>query len=327
MTTNDWHRRARATALWNAVAGLAILAVAALVAASWADDLPDPVASHWSGGGVPDGFSSLSSYITVFAVLGVVCVLGFSALCLFWGRSASARRAGVTSTIWITGFLGLTLVGSLWNQRGLADAHQARDTGGVAAIAIFIPLALAVAAGALVRPDPALPASGDVPPDAPRADVAPGERAVWVGRATGGPLPFVIVTTAALLVAVAVVQRVWALVAVAAVVTLVLTTMAAFHVRVTADGLAVRSVLGWPRTSIPADEVERADAVQVRALREFGGYGWRLGRRGRTGVVVRSGEALEVTRTGGRRFVVTVDDAADAAALLNTLAGRARAAR
>jgi hypothetical protein len=103
--------------------------------------------------------------------------------------------------------------------------------------------------------------------------------------------------------------------------------MASFHVRVSAAGLTVRSTFGWPRTTVPADEVERADVVQVRPVHDFGGYGWRLGRQGRTGVVVRAGEALEVTRTGGRALVVTVDDAADAAALLNTMAERARAAR
>ena len=51
----------------------------------------------------------------------------------------------------------------------------------------------------------------------------------------------------------------------------------------------------------------------------------RTGVGGRIGVVMRGGEALEVVRTGGRRVVVTVGDAATGAALLNTLAARARA--
>ena len=73
------------------------------------------------------------------------------------------------------------------------------------------------------------------------------------------------------------------------------------------------------------EEVEEAVVVQVNPLREFGGWGIRTGVGGRIGVVMRGGEALEVVRTGGRRVVVTVDDAATGAALLNTLAGRARA--
>ena len=58
---------------------------------------------------------------------------------------------------------------------------------------------------------------------------------------------------------------------------------------------------------------------------DFGGWGWRTGLGGdRTGVVLRTGEALKVERTGGRLFFITTDDAAGAAALLNTLADRAR---
>ena len=59
-------------------------------------------------------------------------------------------------------------------------------------------------------------------------------------------------------------------------------------------------------------------------MAEFGGWGYRVGRGGRVGVVLRTGEALQVQRTGGRAFVVTVDDAATGAALLNTLAARSR---
>jgi hypothetical protein len=46
---------------------------------------------------------------------------------------------------------------------------------------------------------------------------------------------------------------------------------------------------------------------------------------GTVGVVVRGGESIAVERSGGRRFVITVDDAATGAALLNTVAERARA--
>jgi hypothetical protein len=44
----------------------------------------------------------------------------------------------------------------------------------------------------------------------------------------------------------------------------------------------------------------------------------------RTAVVLRSGEALQLDLADGSRFLATVDDAATAAALVNTLAERAR---
>ncbi|MNY73206.1 hypothetical protein D3C86_2119390 [compost metagenome] len=59
---------------------------------------------------------------------------------------------------------------------------------------------------------------------------------------------------------------------------------------------------------------------------EFGGWGLRLSTDRRFGVVLRSGEAIEVLRRSGKRFVVTVEDAATGAALLEALVER-RAAR
>ena len=70
--------------------------------------------------------------------------------------------------------------------------------------------------------------------------------------------------------------------------------------------------------------MERASVIDVSPLRDFGGWGWRVGHGGRTGIVLRSGEALLVEQTGGRSLVITVEDAAQGAALLNTMAVRAR---
>jgi len=324
---DGWRRHARTTALWSGGVALALLTAAALVAASWTDELPHPVATHWSGSGGPDGFSSLGGAIAVGLGIGALCVVLFSAITWFWGRAASTRRIMASTTIWLAGLIALALVGMLDQQRGLTDAHEAGPIGGVTLLAVLVPLLPAAAAALLVHPDPPLPATTAVASDAPRTALRPDERAAWVGRASGRALPAIVLGTTIVVVAVAVASQLWFLLAVAALLLVLLLSMGSFHVRVSASGLTVRSVFGWPRTSVPADEVERADVVQVRPTRDFGGYGWRLGRQGRTGIVVRAGEALEVTRTGGRRLVVTVDGAANAAALLNTMAERARAAR
>ncbi len=70
----------------------------------------------------------------------------------------------------------------------------------------------------------------------------------------------------------------------------------------------------------------RADTTTVDPLAQLGGWGVRYGRAGTVGFVGRKGEALAVERTGGRPLVVTVDDVARAAALLNTLVDRSRRA-
>jgi len=74
--------------------------------------------------------------------------------------------------------------------------------------------------------------------------------------------------------------------------------------------------MGWPRIEIPAAEIASVRAVRVDPFAEFGGWGYRFGVDGRRGVVLRAGDALEVARTNGRVFVVTVDDAATAASVL-----------
>ncbi len=111
---------------------------------------------------------------------------------------------------------------------------------------------------------------------------------------------------------------------VGAAVALVLGSFASFVVTVDGRGLTARSSLGWPRVRIPLDEVVAAQPVAVSPLREFGGWGYGITLAGRVGMVLRRGPALEVERTGGRTFVVTVDDPETGAALLLSLADRAR---
>ncbi len=62
--------------------------------------------------------------------------------------------------------------------------------------------------------------------------------------------------------------------------------------------------------------------MTLSALRDFGGYGYRLGFRGELkgarGFILRSGKGILVDRAGGGREVVVVDDAETAVRLLET---------
>lgn len=93
-------------------------------------------------------------------------------------------------------------------------------------------------------------------------------------------------------------------------------TQLAFRVQVRQDGLLIRSVYGWPRTMIPLSDVASVAVTEINPFPDFGGWGWRYGANRRRGVVLRKGEALEVTRSDGRVFVVTVDGAKKAATIL-----------
>jgi hypothetical protein len=320
-------RRRRLTGGVVTVGGLLILVAAAGVAWSWREQLPDPVASHWGLGGNPNGFSSLGGMLGVLLGIGGALVLAFGGITWALGQSSVSRRIGAAATVWVAFFLSIVVLGSLAVQRGLSDARDVGPIDTVLLAAILGPILPTIIAAVLVPGDLRQPTTAAVAADAPRVRLVDGERAAWIGRA-GTPVAFFVAVPVILVGAVvAVLTRAWALLIVDAVVVAALLTLTTFVVRADRTGLTVRSAVGWPRYRVPLDEVVRADVTQVAPLKDFGGWGWRVGRDGRVGVVLRKGDALLVERTGGRSIVVTVDGPATAAGLLNTLADRARSGR
>lgn len=303
-----------------------------LTIGSFAQELPDPVATHWGAGSAPNGFSSRMTgmlFPSLFApivgiVMGVVLWAAFR-------RAPQLRRWAGAMSGFLSGMIGGIGVASLWIQRGLTDARQATDTGVMISVGLAVGVVAALA-GAAVMPGEApgsVLAHEPVPGDAPRVTLAEGERAAWSGWSTSTPL--VLGSLGAMVVPLVVLVLVGSSIGfalgVAVFVGLLMLTMSAFRVTVGANALWVRSVVGFPRFHIDLDQVVEARVVDVAPLRDFGGWGIRGDRHGRYGVVLRTGPALEVRRGDGSRFVVTVDDAAQAAALLNTLADRARTAQ
>lgn len=312
------------TTLLGLVLPLALLTASAVVAFSWRDDLPNPVATHWDAAGDVDGFGSLAASVAVPLGIGVALTVGFWLVGLFLGQSASNRRMAVGVSAGMATFLGATLLGTLSVQRGLDDAAQVSGAGAAIAVALGAGLVAGALAGLVAPRDARQPARTPVSPDDPRAPLGADERAAWIRTARGGPgLAVGGVAVVGTLVLV-VVTGFWWMILVPVVLGLLMAAMMSWTVTVDATGLEVRSALGLPRTFVPLDEVEGAHEVQVDPFREFGGWGWRAGRGGRVGIVVRKGPGLEVERTGGRSLVVTVDDAAAGAALLTSLADRAR---
>lgn len=297
MTNHHWR-----TPLWSSVAALALFSAGAATVLSWRDTLPDPLATHWrAGSSVPNEFMSLNALLLTAATLVIAgCVL-FGAIAWFWGSAVITRRMVAASTVWMGGLgAGLLLV-TAGAQRHLQDPNQASVRGWAVAATIVLPLIPAVVAALLVRDDPHVPATEPVAADAPRLGLADGERAVWIRRADGGPGLVVGAIATVLTFLLAVALREWALLVVPVLLAGLFTAMFAFTVRVDTTGLTVRSLVGWPGTHVPADEVERASVTEVRPVRQFGGWGWRVGRGGRVGVVLRSGDGLLVERSGGAR--------------------------
>ncbi|KAA9130644.1 hypothetical protein [Microbacterium caowuchunii] len=170
--------------------------------------------------------------------------------------------------------------------------------------------------------------AGDVP--AAPLPLRTGERAVWLRTGTMATGAIVGITLAVVAVCIAAILS-WVadggvaaviLSALAVVVLLLAVSSTVFRVRADERGLRVASLLGVPPFQVPLTDVAAAARVTIEPMGEFGGWGMRVGPGGRFGVLLRRGEAIEVTRRSGKRFVVTVGDAGTGAALLEALRER-----
>ena len=229
------------------------------------------------------------------------------------------------------GLATMTAVISTWSvalQRGLSDAASAPSI----APAMLVGLVAALVVGVLGWF--AQPVQHHVVPGAAVArtmPVRPGERVMWTRTTTAarwlsGLLLAVMALNATLAVVLWFTSPAAApiLAGTALLVLVAFASTSSFTVRVDREGLTVTSALGVPRIRVPLDDIASAGTGDTVGFGEFGGYGIRTAGHG-SGVILRNGEALRVTRTNGRQFVVTVDDAALGASVLQGLVAQHRA--
>ncbi|MFE1172415.1 DUF1648 domain-containing protein [Streptomyces sp. NPDC058773] len=288
-----------------------------------ADRLPDPLASHFGGGGGVNDYSSVQGFLVgslaVLLVLG--CVFGLLVQLRVSAPDVPWLIAGCYAT---AAALGYALCMTLLANAGVADASAVRTSRWQMAVDLGVAL-LAGALGRLLAGSvPARPRRA--PGATPRLDLPDGTTAGWSRTISSTPL----VALGVLLLAAGLVVGLLAdwfsaaglLLGGAAVLPLA-------SVRVTVDrrGLALAPTLLPGRLRlrrIPLDRIAEAGSRRIACFAEFGGWGYRI-RSGASGLVLRSGDGIVVRLTDGREFAVTVDDAATAAALLNTYTDRARA--
>ncbi len=318
-------RRFLAVAL---VAPLVVAAGAAALVWSWREHLPDPIATHWGAHG-PDGFSSLTvvMWIIALAVGGVSAVLALSILPFLrrGGRGPTVRFLGATA-LWLAVFTGVLLVWSIAIQRGLADAAEAPGLGWAIVVSMVVG-AIAAVGGWYAQPaqqaNPMFRSAGTP------VELVPGETVAWMRSVTmSRGLMAVLIATPVLcalggaaFLGQGAIEAGWLLIGSAAVLALAVVTMTAFRVSINAKGLTVRSWAGWPRRRIALREIASVEVREVNGLADFGGLGWRM-RPDASGVILRNGPAVWVTRREGRGFAVVVDDAAVAAGVLQAFVAR-----
>lgn len=321
-TQTDVGRARRSLIVVGLVIPAVLTAVALALIAVWMPELPDPAATHWSAGGV-DGYGPPATYLWLAVATGFGLPLLLVTVTLTMARQqwgVTARFLGALA-LGLSGFSAVTTAGSTWLQRGLSDAADAADVLPVL-VSAFCALLLLSAAGWVLQPD--VEATEPVTLKSMRLpSISPRERVVWMGTANIARAGVLIIgTTCVVLVGVTAVMllqaadRAWIPLLVLVVVALALAATASFRVRAGAVGLVVRSQLGFPRLHVPLEEITSVRAIECHPFAEFGGVGWRVGLDGRTGIVLRTGPAIEIARRGKGAVVVTVDGAEVGAATL-----------
>ena len=281
------------------------------------DRLPAEVATHWGADGTADGFTSRSALPWLVGGLMIAATIPMSLLALWVNRSATFVPRTVNGiSAWMASFIGVLTVSSVVPQ---LDTTVAPDLSLFVIAPAFAIAFLAGFVGAAIAgsPPPAPKTTAAAPADAPRHSLQDGQTAVWSGRTSSG---IAIQVTLALAVIVTVIVGAfssWWVLFINAIVAMIIAAMSNFNVTAGPTGLRVSGVLGFPRITVPLNEITQATAGTVRAL-EFGGWGWRI-RKGQTAVLTRSGPALTVTRTDGARLHVTIDDPEKPAAVISTL--------
>lgn len=326
-------RRAKRAALWvGLILPLALSAAAAAILVAWLPRMPDPMASHWSGTGGPDGFMSPAANIATFAGLG-------AGMSLLFGLLAVLGAGGATVAVWsgmnrflaamslsMVSLIMTTAVLSAQMQLDLVDARDAPGIGGAMAIGF----GAAGAAGVIgFFAQPRLRIESSTRGEPADLELGDGERAVWVGEIRPSRVfawvlgsTLLLCGATALWLAISGEPSWWILGGTFVLMSALAVTCAWFRVRVDRNGLEVRSLAGWPRFRVAADDVERVEVRGIHPLAEWGGWGLRWVPGTGLGIVMRTGEGIVITRRDGRIFALTVDDAATGAALLDAVSDR-----
>jgi hypothetical protein len=307
---------------------LAVLAITFSIAST----LPERVAVHWYAAGVADGYGSPYSFPILIAVICLPLDAIFGAIAVL-----SSHRGPVTVMtkilavvgLFITVLLAVALGGTLVLQQG----HGSQADVPIVWLPIGFGIAAIVCIGMwFVLPKAVKTQRGGGTVVAPVA-LGADERASWIRSATApAGLTWAVVGFMILIAAIvpfSVLERggaYWPISFIPVVIFLIALSNFAWTIRVDSRGVRLRSSLGIPTITVPLATIESAEVIDIQAIAQYGGFGVRWGLNGRFGVILRSGEALEVLRHNGRSVVVTVDDAASAAALINGLVKREGAA-
>jgi hypothetical protein len=288
---------------------LTILAILPLILAS--DILPNPMATHWGLDGRPNG--SMSQSVVPLLTVGLMLIaLLITGVFTRQGRpSAEAvALAGVFGGIAISLNVSVVILNA-----GASSWEDAADFDWWHILMVLVGAGVFGTIGYLLGkrwyPPPVI---ANV--EAPAAVIEPGESVFWEGT--------VRVRWPLMLIALGLLPIIywpgWGWL-IGAFFLLLAILMMRVDAVVDDDGLTVKLGGFLPVRRYAVEKLRAARAIDLDPT-AWGGWGWRA-TPSASAIVLRRGDAIELTLKTDRRFAVTVDDAATGAALLNGLVVRA----
>jgi hypothetical protein len=277
--------------------------------------LPDPLATSWGFDGRPGD----SAPLLVYVIFMVIATLLLSLLPLV-GAGASPR-ASARQLVGLSHAMATLLV--LLNRFTLQANHGVRDwteAGALRPLDLLGMIAVALIAGLvgwmLAAWRPERPVAQRVAVPAAIAD--DGEVLIWVGRQAlplgqfAGPLVLLLGVTLGPFL-----PRDVGFVVVPTLILVGLLMWGFTSIRVSVGPYGLRAgfgPLGWPRLHVDLAEVTSVTVEHVVPM-AYGGWGYRVV-PGVRAIVIRAGEGLRIGRRGRSDLVITVDDADVAAGVL-----------
>lgn len=280
----------------------------------WNPDVPGTLPTHWDAHGQVNGTTGQATFLWICLIVSGVLALGGAASVMnkqvtrSWGLVR-----GMAFGAWLLAAAYVMVLGAA---QGATRPQQVHLPWQMGIVLLVVGVAAALAVTVLLPGDhPRAASSTPASPVRLRAQ----ERVTWVGGARSRVLALAAVVLA--LAAMGAAFASWPL----AIALLVGALGSAWtHViTVRIDDGGVHTLWGparWPCSTIPLDLITAASAEDINPA-QWGGWGYRVGPRGRA-AIVRKGPGLVVEREGQARYAVTVDHADDAADAVNALVAR-----
>jgi hypothetical protein len=311
--------RLRVWVVLIAALGTAIALSVPLLA--WAH-LPEPIATHWSLRGSPNGSMPRALALALFGGLAAVpALLSLPRVSKPLGAQGP-RLLGVQAFMSsLSVLLSIMIVMVNWDRSHWTQVllSPAMPLG-----LLVVPFLVWVLVERLTRRQ-GIAVEPRAESESSSLELGEGERVFWSGRAENPWLGLAVLGALAV-AAVFITRGAWLMAAVHGGIALLLEQFTRIRVTVSGQQLTIfYGHLGWARQRIAVSRIRRASTFDLVPM-AHGGWGYRgsLGLWRHAAVVVRRGLALRLELEGGRQLTITIDDAVAGAELVNGLVERAR---